>query len=222
MKNLKRLELSSNKLKHFPLDICMLPNVDAVDLSNNSISTLPDDVKSLKAIELNLNKNRLRKLNDGLCSCERLKVMRVEENCLTLNSFSEAILKTSQISLLAFDGNTFNMKQFQDLDGYEEVCTDIYLPYLLLLLLLLLCSILIKWDSAIDFLICSSLLKVMKKSILQYKKVKIMFQSIIPLRLFPICIPPSLARKSRSWLIYIFFIHHQYISRFAATKKKVA
>ena len=126
MKNLKRLELSSNKLKHFPVDICLLPNVDAVDLSNNSISTLPDDVKSLKAIELNLNKNRLNSLNDGLCSCERLKVMRLEENCLTLNSFTQAILKNSQISLFAFDGNTFNMKQFQDLDGYEEVCIFVF------------------------------------------------------------------------------------------------
>ena len=121
MKNLKRVDLSSNKLKLFPVDICTLPNVDAVDLSNNFITSLPDDVKSLKAIELNLNKNRLGGLNDGLCACERLKVMRVEENCLTLDSFSVAILKDSQISLFAFDGNAFTMKQFQDLEGYAEV-----------------------------------------------------------------------------------------------------
>ena len=121
MKNLKRVDLSSNKLKNFPVDLCTLPNVDAVDLSKNLITHLPKDVSSLKAIELNLNRNHLKYLNDALCECGRLKVLRVEENCLSLDSFTERLLKHSNISLIAFDGNTFNMKQFQDVDGYDEV-----------------------------------------------------------------------------------------------------
>ena len=98
MKHLKTVNLSQNRLKAFPTHLCNLPNLDALDLSNNSIINLPDEVKSLKAIELNLNNNRLNRLNDGLCQCERLKVLRVEENCLDISSMTEAILKQSKIS----------------------------------------------------------------------------------------------------------------------------
>jgi len=120
MKHLKTVNLSQNRLKSFPTYLCNLPNLDALDLSNNSITTLPGDVKNLKAIELNLNNNKLNRLNDGLCQCERLKVLRVEENCLDISSMTEAILKQSKISLIAFDGNTFDMKKFQECNGYEE------------------------------------------------------------------------------------------------------
>jgi len=126
MKHLKSVNLSSNKLTTFPVDFCNLTNLDALDLSCNSIVSLPADIKTLKAIELNLNRNKLKELNDGLCFCERLKVLRVEENCLDLHSMTEGILKRSQVSLISFDGNTFSMKEFQELEGYEEVRSRVY------------------------------------------------------------------------------------------------
>jgi len=120
MKHLKTIHLNDNKLKVFPVQLCELPDVDAIDLSSNLITKLPDELHQLKAIELNMNRNRLKNLNDSLSKCERLKVLRIEENCLTLDSLTPVILKESQISVLAFDGNTFDMKQFQDVDGYTE------------------------------------------------------------------------------------------------------
>lgn len=92
-----------------------------MDLSENFISTLPNDIKSLKSIELNLNKNRLKELNESISECPRLKVLRIEENCLPLSAMTENILKNSQIAVLAFEGNTFDMKQLQELEGYNEV-----------------------------------------------------------------------------------------------------
>ena len=51
MKNLKSVNLCKNKIKQFPVDLCSLPNVDAIDLSDNLIKTLPgDEMKSLRAI----------------------------------------------------------------------------------------------------------------------------------------------------------------------------
>lgn len=121
LKHVKTLNLNNNKLKEFPIDVCQLPNLDVLDLSNNFITSIPVDIEKLEAIELNLNKNRLKELTDSLSKCKRLKVLRIEENCLALETLTPTILKSSQISLIVFNGNLFDMKQFQDVDGYDEV-----------------------------------------------------------------------------------------------------
>lgn len=48
-------------------------------------------------------------------------MLRVEENCLPLAAFTSRILRESPVSLLAVDGNVFDMKSFQALDGYDQV-----------------------------------------------------------------------------------------------------
>ena len=121
MKHLKTVILSSNKINDFPKHLCQLPNVDAIDLSNNMLTAIPEEIADIKAIELNLNKNRLNKLTNALSRCERLKVLRIEENCLAVEALTPVILKESQISVLAFDGNLFDMKMLQDVEGYDEV-----------------------------------------------------------------------------------------------------
>ena len=65
--------------------------------------------------------NQVSELPDYLTECPRLKVLRVEENCLPLSAISTNILKNSTISLLAVDGNLFEMREFPHVDGYEEV-----------------------------------------------------------------------------------------------------
>ena len=50
----------------------------------------------------------------------------MRENCLELKSFSSRILKESKISLLAVEGNLFDMKAFHDVDGYDEVRVHFY------------------------------------------------------------------------------------------------
>ncbi len=123
LKNLTSLSLNNNKLRNFPVEICQLAKLDAVDLSSNLIEIVPDSVDSLKVIELNLNKNRLAALPATLAKCEKLKVLRVEENCLSIDAISAELLKSSQICVLAVDGNLFQMRDLRDKDGYEEVST---------------------------------------------------------------------------------------------------
>uniref|UniRef100_A0A914XRC2 Leucine-rich repeat-containing protein 57 n=1 Tax=Plectus sambesii TaxID=2011161 RepID=A0A914XRC2_9BILA len=118
---LKTVYLSSNHFTHFPLAICDLPKLDTVDLSRNKISGLPaDSIERLKAMELNLNQNQLSSLPPELAKCARLKVLRVEENCLNKTDFHEAILADSPISLIAFDGNLFQDKDLQQMAGFEQ------------------------------------------------------------------------------------------------------
>ena len=63
-------------------------------------------------------------LSEDVADCPRLKVLRLEENCIEKAMITPKILKHSQIALLAIDGNLFPSKDFPHLEGYEEVrCT---------------------------------------------------------------------------------------------------
>lgn len=53
--------------------------------------------------------------------CPRLKVLRLEENCLELSSIPLSILKDSQVSLFSVEGNLFEVKRLRDLEGYDKV-----------------------------------------------------------------------------------------------------
>jgi len=60
-------------------------------------------------------------LSEDVADCPRLKVLRLEENCLEKAMITPKILKQSNIALLAIDGNLFPAKDFPHFDGYEEV-----------------------------------------------------------------------------------------------------
>ena len=60
-------------------------------------------------------------LPESIAECPKLKVLRLEENCLTLAALHANIMKKSQISLLAIEGNVFEMKAFHNIEGYDEV-----------------------------------------------------------------------------------------------------
>ncbi|XP_059163717.1 leucine-rich repeat-containing protein 57-like isoform X2 [Physella acuta] len=118
--NLKTLTLSGNSFKTFPTEILVLQQLDVVDLSQNSITQLPADMSGLQAVELNLNQNQVSKMPASIAQCPRLKVLRLEENCLEITAFTADIMKHSKISLFAVEGNMFDMKMFHQVDGYDE------------------------------------------------------------------------------------------------------
>jgi len=117
---LKEVSLSGNQLKAFPLQLCHLKNLNVADLSHNKITEIPPLVKDLNVVELNLNQNQISRLSEAVADCPRLKVLRVEENCLELTAFTPKIFRDSPISLLAVDGNVFDQKDFRALEGHEE------------------------------------------------------------------------------------------------------
>ncbi|CAD6194403.1 unnamed protein product [Caenorhabditis auriculariae] len=118
--DLRSIDLSSNEFAVFPRALFCVMQIDFVNLNSNCIEELPDEIGDLKAIELSLNQNRLRSLNaTKLIECPRLRSLRVEENCLAKTEFTRELLEKSQISLIAFNGNLFQDREFQDLNGYE-------------------------------------------------------------------------------------------------------
>ena len=61
MPALRDINVSHNQLLDFPISLCGLRNLNSVDLSENRIRQVPDEVKSLQAVELNLNQNQVRR-----------------------------------------------------------------------------------------------------------------------------------------------------------------
>jgi len=120
LKNLKEINLSGNKLTSFPQALLGLKQLNLVDLSGNSITSLPQGIDKLEATELILNQNQISSVHPDIAGCPRLRTLRLEENCLSLQAIPPALLKESLISLLCLDGNLFDMKGVDSLEGWTE------------------------------------------------------------------------------------------------------
>ena len=121
LKCLKRLTASENQLQEFGSVLCDMSKLEFVNVAGNRIKRLPDDMSHFSAVELNLNGNQLPRLPPSVAKAERLKVLRVEENVLSLEGVPVELLATSNVSLLCLDGNVFTNRELSDQPGYEEV-----------------------------------------------------------------------------------------------------
>lgn len=117
--HLRRINLSDNQITELPLMLCELKRLDVLDLSKNKLTCVPDGVAGLQMTELNLNQNQITIISEKMADCPRLKTLRLEENCLQLSAIPMRLLKESNISMLALEGNLFEHKQFADAEGYD-------------------------------------------------------------------------------------------------------
>merc|ERR1711942_23088 len=108
------LTLSHNQLSAFPLSLLNLKQLAIVDLSSNRLTSVPEEIGQLEATELVLNCNQISCIANEISNCSRLKTLRLEENCLALNSIPKSLLVDSGVSLLALDGNLFDVKKLDD------------------------------------------------------------------------------------------------------------
>lgn len=118
--NLKQVYLNNNRIKMFPVQLLGLSNLEVAELSNNKITEVPDGMSELYAAELNLSQNEISNLSDDLHQAPRLKILRLEENCLSLDSIKPSLLRDSKIHTLNIDGNLFEAKQLVSVEGYNE------------------------------------------------------------------------------------------------------
>ncbi|KAJ8288556.1 hypothetical protein COCON_G00012150 [Conger conger] len=117
---LRTLGLSGNHIREFPAGLGSLRHLDVLDLSKNRIQAVPAEVAALQAIEINLNQNQISAVCPEVSRCPRLKVLRLQENCLELSSIPVSILTDSQVSLLSLEGNLFEVKDVRDMEGYDQ------------------------------------------------------------------------------------------------------
>lgn len=64
--------------------------------------------------------NQISVISPALAQCPRLKTLRLEENCLNLDSIPKELLVDSPVSTMNLNGNLFSEKQFADCDGYDK------------------------------------------------------------------------------------------------------
>ena len=114
--------LSQNQFTTVPLCICQLTHADFVDLSVNKIVTIPDGIQVISAVEINLNQNQINRIPEAIAACKRLKVLRLEENCLDEAGIPPVVLADSTISLLCLQGNPLDISEVRSMPEYEKVC----------------------------------------------------------------------------------------------------
>lgn len=60
----------------------------------------------------------------GIAGATRLRVLRLDENCLSKGALPVEVLRDSNISLITIEGNPLTVKQFQDLDGCDPILSS--------------------------------------------------------------------------------------------------
>ena len=95
--------MSHNQLTTFPLSLLNLKHLAIVDLSSNRLTSVPGEVGKLEATELVLNCNQISHLASEISKCPRLKTLRMEENCLALDSIPKALLAERFLLILGQD-----------------------------------------------------------------------------------------------------------------------
>jgi Leucine-rich repeat (LRR) protein len=59
LQSLRHVSLAYNHLRAFPVELCGIKTLDYVDLSHNKLVEVPEAVRELSAIEINLNQNQV-------------------------------------------------------------------------------------------------------------------------------------------------------------------
>jgi len=55
-----------------------------------------------------------------LAACPRLRTLRLEENCLSVDAIPTELLSDSKVSLLSLEGNLFDIKSLDTIAGYDK------------------------------------------------------------------------------------------------------
>lgn len=118
--NLKQLYMNNNKITVFPLEVLGLTNLEVLELSHNKITEIPYGMSELHVMELNLSQNEISVISEDMHQAPRLKILRLEENCLSLEAIKPSLLRDSKIHTLNLDGNLFEVKQLASVEGYNE------------------------------------------------------------------------------------------------------
>ena len=102
------------------MSLANLKQLAIVDLSHNTIKTVPEEAGKLEATELILTCNQISVLAPEISNCPRLKTLRLDENCLSLESIPTSLLADSNVSLLTVEGNRFDVKRLKYCEGFDK------------------------------------------------------------------------------------------------------
>ena len=88
----REVNLSHNNFSTFPSSLLNLKQLNVLDLANNKIRAITEEIARLEATELVLNCNQVSLIAPEVSQCPRLKTLRLEENCLAIDSIPTSLL----------------------------------------------------------------------------------------------------------------------------------
>lgn len=119
LKNLRKLDLGCNDLKHIPESIGELVHLEELDLSGNYIETLPSSIGNLKQLKiLRLNENSLTSLPESIGELSNLEELWLFDN--QLKTLPESIERLSSLYELRLERNQIS-KLPESIGGLSQV-----------------------------------------------------------------------------------------------------
>jgi len=67
-----------------------------------------------------MNRNQVSQIAPEISECPKLKTLRLEENCLAIDYIPTSLLADSKVSLLALEGNLFDVKKLDGREGHDK------------------------------------------------------------------------------------------------------
>lgn len=125
--NLKILTISNNLLKEIPNELVNLVNLEILDLSFNSISSIPKRLNLINLKELLLNDNYLSSLNKSMTSLKNLERLTLNNNQLNdiadylFDSVKLVYLDLSYNNLTKISAKICNLKCLKEAHHYEKL-----------------------------------------------------------------------------------------------------
>lgn len=132
MESLSEINLNNNKLTAFPIAILLLPNLKAIDISNNYLKNFPEEEHHIQSINhssisyLNLGCNNLIAIPSVITKFDKLATLLLHNNSLTnMNAISS--MKFEFIDTLSLSNNKISiipLKLYRNIPRIKSLLLD--------------------------------------------------------------------------------------------------
>lgn len=103
----KKLDLSKERLKDFPLEITQFENLEVLDLSKNRFDSIPPAIQKLTQLKtLDLSRNRLKYLPSEIGQLKQLRVLNLGAN--KIETLPETIGNLTELRTLVLWSNNID------------------------------------------------------------------------------------------------------------------
>ncbi|CAK4068547.1 unnamed protein product [Aphanomyces euteiches] len=118
--NLTKLTLRGNKLTTLPESVCTLTALETLDVAQNAIRDIPNSIgECVQLKEFNIDSNKLQYVPSALTQCTKLTSFFARHNELGPQSFAPEFLHGSAVNVMQLEGNPLTKLDLEAMDGAQ-------------------------------------------------------------------------------------------------------